>query len=218
MSNITEMNINGTIYPIGAKWENIINKPTTLSEYGITDAYIKAEIDALIETIVETYFEEALQARFTKRIYAHETHSSDYDADTNPADSYSDGGVYIDGALDPSTIYIIRVAHILVYYSALTLMAITERRKSHCMRMADLNIAIDTIQAVCGMNGKTLREIQQYLMPLCVIIKMQRLILHLIYTILRLMNFYRRQHTIVLIIHIQISQLLMVQTGIAPIQ
>jgi len=47
MSNITEMNINGTIYPIGAKWENIINKPTTLSEYGITDTYTKAEVDAL---------------------------------------------------------------------------------------------------------------------------------------------------------------------------
>ena len=32
MSNITEMNINGTIYPIGAKWENISNKPE-LSSY-----------------------------------------------------------------------------------------------------------------------------------------------------------------------------------------
>ena len=42
------------------------------------------------------------------RIYAHETHSSGYDADTNPVDIYSDGGVHIDGALDPSTIYIIK--------------------------------------------------------------------------------------------------------------
>lgn len=46
-----------------------------------------------------------LAKRVTKRIYAHETHSSGYDADT---DTYSDGGVYIDEALDPSTIYIIK--------------------------------------------------------------------------------------------------------------
>ena len=192
------MNINGTIYPIGAKWENISNKPE-LSSYapkvspaltGVPTAptassgtnttqiattafvnsavdsaksntYTKAETEQLIthkestlykvqsinsqsqtgdndkypsvtavrnyvntktdeqvaealreggnlKTYLEGNYQDYLKARFTKRIYAHETHSSGYDADTNPVDTYSDGGVYIDGALDPSTIYIIK--------------------------------------------------------------------------------------------------------------
>ena len=192
------MNINGTIYPIGAKWENISNKPE-LSSYapkvspaltGVPTAptassgtnttqiattafvnsavdsaksntYTKAETEQLIthkestlykvqsinsqsqtgdndkypsvtavrnyvntktdeqvaealreggnlKTYLEGNYQDYLKARFTKRIYAHETHSSGYDADTNPVDTYSDGGVYIDEALDPSTIYIIK--------------------------------------------------------------------------------------------------------------
>ena len=73
--------------------------------------YIEGELDRLDHTAAPTdeQVNEAvgdyLAKRFTKRIYAHETHSSGYDADT---DTYSDGGVYIDEALDPSTIYIIK--------------------------------------------------------------------------------------------------------------
>ena len=64
-----------------------------------------------LKTYLEGNYQDYLKARFTKRIYAHETHSSGYDADTNPVDTYSDGGVYIDEALDPSTIYIIKNAN-----------------------------------------------------------------------------------------------------------
>ncbi len=76
-----------------------------ISERERPDDYISPDDETSREIIVravEEYLDEqvaeALQARFTKRIYAHETHSSGYDADTNPVDTYSDGGVYIDEA------------------------------------------------------------------------------------------------------------------------
>ena len=64
-----------------------------------------------LKTYLEGNYLTYLGARFAKFTYAHDTHSSGYDADTNPVDTYSDGGVYIDEALDPSTIYIIKNAN-----------------------------------------------------------------------------------------------------------
>ena len=40
--------------------------------------------------------------------FAHEAHSSGYDAETNPVDEYPDGGVYIDNAKDMKTCYIVK--------------------------------------------------------------------------------------------------------------
>ena len=77
----------------------------------ITDNGTKPVASGTIKNYLEGSFQDYLVGRFTKRIYAHETHSSGYDADTNPVDTYSDGGVYIDEALDPSTIYIIKNAN-----------------------------------------------------------------------------------------------------------
>ena len=74
----------------------------------ITDNGTKPVASGTLKNYLEGSFQDYLVERFTKRIYAHETHSSGYDADTNPVDTYSDGGVYIDDALDPSTIYIIK--------------------------------------------------------------------------------------------------------------
>ena len=74
----------------------------------ITDNGTKPVASGTLKNYLEGSFQDYLVERFTKRIYAHETHSSGYDADTNPVDTYSDGGVYIDEALDPSTIYIIK--------------------------------------------------------------------------------------------------------------
>ena len=80
----------------------------TALDSSITDNGTKPVASGTLKNYLEGSFQDYLVARFTKRIYAHETHSSGYDADTNPVDTYSDGGVYIDGALDPSTIYIIK--------------------------------------------------------------------------------------------------------------
>lgn len=80
----------------------------TALDPSITDNGTKPVASGTLKNYLEGSFQDYLVARFTKRIYAHETHSSGYDADTNPVDTYSDGGVYIDGALDPSTIYIIK--------------------------------------------------------------------------------------------------------------
>lgn len=77
----------------------------------ITDNGTKPVASGTLKNYLEGSFQDYLAERFTKRIYAHETHSSGYDADTNPVDTYSDGGVYIDEALDPSTIYIIKNAN-----------------------------------------------------------------------------------------------------------
>ena len=77
----------------------------------ITDNGTKPVASGTLKNYLEGSFQDYLAERFTKRIYAHETHSSEYDADTNPVDTYSDGGVYIDEALDPSTIYIIKNAN-----------------------------------------------------------------------------------------------------------
>jgi hypothetical protein len=77
----------------------------------ITDNGTKPVASGTLKNYLEGSFQDYLAERFTKRIYAHETHSSGYDADTNPVDTYSDGGVYIDDALDPSTIYIIKNAN-----------------------------------------------------------------------------------------------------------
>lgn len=77
----------------------------------ITDNGTKPVASGTLKSYLEGSFQDYLVERFTKRIYAHETHSSDYDADTNPVDTYSDGGVYIDEALNPSTIYIIKNAN-----------------------------------------------------------------------------------------------------------
>ena len=77
----------------------------------ITDNGTKPVASGTLKNYLEGSFQDYLVERFTKRIYAHETHSSGYDADTNPVDTYSDGGVYIDDALDPSTIYIIKNAN-----------------------------------------------------------------------------------------------------------
>ena len=74
----------------------------------ITDNGTKPVASGTLKNYLEGSFQDYLVERFTKRIYAHETHNSGYDADTNPVDTYSDGGVYIDDALDPSTIYIIK--------------------------------------------------------------------------------------------------------------
>ena len=80
----------------------------TALDSSITDNGTKPVASGTLKNYLEGSFQDYLVARFTKRIYAHETHSSGYDADTNPVDTYSDGGVYIDEALDPSTIYIIK--------------------------------------------------------------------------------------------------------------
>ena len=77
----------------------------------ITDNGTKPVASGTLKNYLEGSFQDYLVERFTKRTYAHETHSPDYDADTNPVDTYSDGGVYIDEALDPSTIYIIKNAN-----------------------------------------------------------------------------------------------------------
>lgn len=77
----------------------------------ITDNGTKPVASGTLKNYLEGSFQDYLAERFTKRTYAHETHSSGYDADTNPVDTYSDGGVYIDEALDPSTIYIIKNAN-----------------------------------------------------------------------------------------------------------
>ena len=80
----------------------------TALDSSITDNGTKPVASGTLKNYLEGSFQDYLVERFTKRIYAHETHSSGYDADTNPVDTYSDGGVYIDEALDPSTIYIIK--------------------------------------------------------------------------------------------------------------
>lgn len=80
----------------------------TALDTSITDNGTKPVASGTLKNYLEGSFQDYLVERFTKRIYAHETHSSGYDADTNPVDTYSDGGVYIDEALDPSTIYIIK--------------------------------------------------------------------------------------------------------------
>lgn len=80
----------------------------TALDSSITDNGTKPVASGTLKNYLEGSFQDYLVARFTKRIYAHETHSSGYDANTNPVDNYSDGGVYIDEALDPSTIYIIK--------------------------------------------------------------------------------------------------------------
>ena len=53
-------------------------------------------------------YKSYLQTCFTKFAYAHESHSPSYNAETNPVDTYNDGGVYIDDATDMSTLYIIK--------------------------------------------------------------------------------------------------------------
>ena len=80
----------------------------TALDSSITDNGTKPVASGTLKNYLEGSFQDYLVERFTKRIYAHETHSSGYDADTNPVDTYSDGGVYIDEALDQSTIYIIK--------------------------------------------------------------------------------------------------------------
>lgn len=80
----------------------------TALDSSITDNGTKPVASGTLKNYLEGSFQDYLVERFTKRIYAHETHNSGYDADTNPVDTYSDGGVYIDEALDPSTIYIIK--------------------------------------------------------------------------------------------------------------
>lgn len=61
-----------------------------------------------LKTYLEGNYLTYLGARFAKFTYAHDTHSSGYDADTNPVDVYGDGGVYIDEATDLGTFYIIK--------------------------------------------------------------------------------------------------------------
>ena len=61
-----------------------------------------------LKTYLEGKYQDYLKARFTNLSYAHETHSSSYNAETNPVDTYSDGGVYIDEATDLGTFYIVK--------------------------------------------------------------------------------------------------------------
>ena len=74
----------------------------------ITDNGTKPVASGTLKNYLEGSFQDYLVERFTKRIYAHETHSSGYDADTNPVNTYDDGGVYIDDATDIGTLYIIK--------------------------------------------------------------------------------------------------------------
>lgn len=61
-----------------------------------------------LKTFLEGNYLDYLGARFARFKYAHEAHSSGYDVDTNPVDTYSDGGVYIDEALELGAYYIIK--------------------------------------------------------------------------------------------------------------
>lgn len=63
--------------------------------------------------------------------YAHEAHSSGYDADTNPVDEYSDGGVYIDNATDVKTCYIVKSANAYETPYGLLLPACANNTASH---------------------------------------------------------------------------------------
>ena len=72
-----------------------------------TDPISSANLKTFLESNYLTY----LRSRFTSFKYAHEAHSSSYDAETNPVDTYNDTeleGVYIDEATDMKTCYIIK--------------------------------------------------------------------------------------------------------------
>lgn len=64
-----------------------------------------------LKTFLEGNYQTYLKNRFASFKYAHETHSSSYDATSNPTDVYNDTtfeGVYIDEATELGTCYIIK--------------------------------------------------------------------------------------------------------------
>lgn len=42
-----------SVYQVEFTWKNLMNKPTTISGYGITDAYTATEIDTIVTSVVE---------------------------------------------------------------------------------------------------------------------------------------------------------------------
>lgn len=68
----------------------------------------------VIKEYLENDYLDFLTPRFSRFKYAHETHSSTYDAETNPVDEYNDSsleGVYIDNATELGTFYLIKNAN-----------------------------------------------------------------------------------------------------------
>lgn len=64
-----------------------------------------------LKTYLQGKYTDFLRTKFLGFKYAHEAHSSSYDADTNPVDVYNDSefeGVYIDDASELGTCYIIK--------------------------------------------------------------------------------------------------------------
>ena len=68
-----------------------------------------------LKTFLENAYKDALKSDFMSFDYAHEVHSSSYDADTNPVDTYSDNGVYIDEAINIKKYYFVRNSSNTVY-------------------------------------------------------------------------------------------------------
>ena len=81
----------------------------------LDDSIVQNGLNPVASGVIYDYltddYKDYLQQRFSSFKYAHETHSSSYDAELNPVDVYNDStfdGVYIDEATELGTCYIIK--------------------------------------------------------------------------------------------------------------
>jgi len=92
--------------------------PDGSNTVALDSAIVENGTNPVASGVIKEYLEDDylgfLTARFSRFKYAHETHSSTYDAETNPVDVYDDSsleGVYIDNATELGTFYFIKNAN-----------------------------------------------------------------------------------------------------------
>ena len=93
---------------IKTEWRNGQAPALSAENLNKIEEGIKSATDGVIE--LEDIIGD-LPNEFMHIQYAHEAHSSGYDAQINPVDEYDDGGVYIDEATDAKTCYIVKAAN-----------------------------------------------------------------------------------------------------------